>query len=125
MFLRNRVLIGLCLFIVVGLGAKLLRPISGDVFGLLGVAPNFGYAGFLTLLLARWIKRPHVAAFAAAAGLIAYELDQIRAGSEAAFVSGANRTFDPWDIVASAAGAGVAYLLLRSRPTPEHEVPPT
>lgn len=73
------------------------------------VLPNLGFAVALTLLLARWTS-PVVAALVALAAGALNEIAQLQAKPLFAF---AGRTFDPWDLVASGAGAGIGYGLVR------------
>lgn len=103
---------------VLGILAKLaLRPaiVSSGVndFGLAGVLPNFFWAAFLTLLFALWMS-PRNAFGTSVAANILYELDQLISGGMGDSVNSSHgRTFDPWDIVAAAAGATISYVIVR------------
>jgi hypothetical protein len=89
-----------------------------DDLGLHGVLPNFFWAAFLAFLIVHFSGSARGACLAAFAANAIYEFDQLREdGFEDALLSSAGRTFDPWDIVAAAAGCSLAYFVLHADST--------
>jgi hypothetical protein len=105
---------------VLGLLAKMVyRPIVYSErlndLGLHGILPNFFWAAFSALLFGLFSRSPGKACATAFVANVVYELDQLRHdGFEDTILSTAGRTFDPWDIVASAVGCVIAYGIMKN-----------
>lgn len=107
--LRHRLTAGFCLAVVFIVAVRVARSFGVTAGGLMDVLPNLGFAVALTLLLARWTS-PVVAALVALTAGAFNELAQLQVNPFFVF---AGRTFDPWDLVASGAGATLGYGLVQ------------